>query len=135
VVDPEHAARWIDQVLSSGTAAGVAIDVKASAAEILVSADHRWTIRHDDTSYWSVYRGALPTPPDALANLKACCCNLAAALAHAAAARADLTGAREARANELGYACADALDFAHRLATVVEGDVRADEQRHQGETR
>jgi hypothetical protein len=62
----------------------------------------------------------------ALAHLKLCSRDLTAAHNGAVDAATGLSGARQARADELSELIRDAVALARRLSTVVEGDLRAD---------
>ncbi|WP_099319523.1 hypothetical protein [Mycobacterium ostraviense] len=68
-----------------------------------------------------------PLPPGPLAGLRDCENHLLAAAVALAAARSALTGARHSRAVELAARLDGLISTCRRLATVVEGDARADE--------
>jgi len=66
------------------------------------------------------------TDHPAVASLHACRDHLLKAVLDASAAAASLTGARAARARELVDMLDAAVSYCERLATVVEGDARAE---------
>ena len=66
------------------------------------------------------------TPTPAVASLHACHDHLLQAVLDASAAAASLTGARQARAHELLTMLDAAITHCERLATVAEGDHRAE---------
>ena len=66
-----------------------------------------------------------PTTP-AVAALHACRDHLLQAVLDASAAAASLTGARQVRAHELLTMLDAAITHCERLATIVEGDARAE---------
>jgi hypothetical protein len=68
------------------------------------------------------------TTESALASLNLCWLDLTAAHERALDAGGGLTGARQARAHELVGMTGDALAFCRRLAFVIEGDLRADQE-------
>jgi hypothetical protein len=65
----------------------------------------------------------------ALAHLKLCSRDLTAARKDAiAAAAVGLTDARRIRVDELAVKIADALDYTRQLSTVLQGDLRAQDE-------
>jgi hypothetical protein len=67
-----------------------------------------------------------PLLPPGLAGLRDCERNLLLAATALASARPGLTGTRQARAVELAARLDGLISYARRLATVVEGDMRAE---------